>query len=249
MPRSTLVVPCFNEAQRLPVEQLERFAEAEPDVGFVLVNDGSTDGTLELLQRLAARRPEQLEVLDLQPNRGKAEAVRQGMQRAFGSGAAYVGYWDADLATPLDALAELEAQLAADPALLAVFGSRVKLLGRAIERRVWRHYLGRVFATAASVVLGLAVYDTQCGAKLFRVSDESHALFAEPFETEWSFDGESLARLIAWRRARGGPPVETAIYEFPLRQWRDVGGSKVSPRAFPSAAFDLLRIRHRYLAG
>src|SRR5262245_49960812 len=212
MPRSVLVVPCYNEAARLPVQELERFARAVPDVDFVLVNDGSSDATLEVLRGLAARLPERFEVVDVQPNRGKAEAVRFGMQQAFRAGPAYAGYWDADLATPLDAIAELEAALAEDPALLAVFGSRVKLLGRSIERRVHRHYLGRVFATAASLVLGLAIYDTQCGAKLFRVCDESRALFDERFESGWIFDVEILARLIAGRRAAGGLPVERAVY-------------------------------------
>src|SRR5262245_38760666 len=108
MPRSVLVVPCYNEARRLPVQELERFARAEPGVDFVLVNDGSTDATLELLRGLAARLPGRFEVLDVQPNRGKAEAVRFGMQQALRAGPAFAGYWDADLATPLDALAEFE---------------------------------------------------------------------------------------------------------------------------------------------
>jgi len=246
MPRSILVVPCYNEARRLPVQELERFARADPGIGFVLVNDGSTDSTLEVLRALAARLPERFEVLDIQPNRGKAEAVRHGMQRAFRADAVYAGYWDADLATPLDAIAELEDALSEHPALIAVFGARVKLLGRSIERMALRHYLGRVFATAASLVLGLAIYDTQCGAKLFRVCDETRALFGERFETDWIFDVEILARLIAGRRARGGPAVEDAIYELPLREWRDVAGSKITLSAFPRAAFGLLQIRRRY---
>jgi dolichyl-phosphate beta-glucosyltransferase len=246
MPRSILVVPCYNEARRLPVQELEHFARTEPGVDFVLVNDGSTDETLELLRDLAARLPGRFDVVDVQPNRGKAEAVRFGMQHAFRAQPAFAGYWDADLATPLDAVAELEAALAHHPELLAVFGSRVKLLGRSIERRVYRHYLGRVFATAASLVLGLPIYDTQCGAKLFRVCDESRALFEQRFTSGWIFDVEILARLICARRAAGGPAVESAIYELPLREWRDVAGSKITLTAFPRAALELLRIRLRY---
>ena len=124
-----------------------------------------------------------------------------------------------------------------------VFGARVQLLGRSIERQAHRHYLGRIFATAVSLVLDLRVYDTQCGAKLFRVSPELRALFAEPFVSRWIFDVEIIARLINTRRELDLPPVEQAIYEYPLQQWRDVSGSKLTCAAYLKAMGDLIGIR------
>lgn len=243
--RTTLVVPCYNEAGRLDRAAFERFAKARPDVGFLLVDDGSSDATGELLEALAAALPGQAETLHLSPNAGKAEAVRRGVLAALAGGARYVGYWDADLATPLEALPELEAILDERPELELVCGSRVRLLGREIERRALRHYLGRVFATAASLVLELPIYDTQCGAKLLRAGDAARALFAEPFLTGWVFDVELVARLVAARRG-GSTPAARAVYEHPLAVWRHVEGSKVRPADLLRAARDLLRIRRAY---
>jgi hypothetical protein len=128
-----------------------------------------------------------------------------------------------------------------------VLGSRVRLLGRSIERRPSRHYIGRVAATAISIVLGLPVYDTQCGAKLFRANGEVPALFREPFTTGWAFDVEILARLIR-QRAAAGASARAALYEQPLRRWHDAPGSKVKPLDYLVAARDLWRIHRRYLA-
>jgi hypothetical protein len=126
-------------------------------------------------------------------------------------------------------------------------GSRVKLLGRAIERRMSRHYPGRVFATLASIVLRLGVYDTQCGAKLFRKSDEVARLFTEPFLSSWIFDVEIVARLSQQRRNSSLADVDHAIVELPLRSWRDIPGSRVSAHDFPQAVWELARIYWRYM--
>jgi len=151
------------------------------------------------------------------------------------------------LATPLEAIPGFCDLLEGRPDLLMVFGARVQLLGRAIERRAIRHYLGRVFATAASLVLGIAIYDTQCGAKLFRTLSEIQALFHQPFATRWLFDVEILARWMHARRGADRPPIEDIVYEFPLHQWRDVAGSKVKPGDFVKAFLGLALIYWRYL--
>lgn len=241
-----IVVPCFNEAKRLPVERFTSFPAVEPSVRFLFVDDGSTDSTLELLRKLQGRDSERFGLLELETNHGKAEAVRRGMLAALKQQPSYAGYWDADLATPLDAIPRFLALLEERPALEMVFGSRVKLLGRVIERRALRHYGGRVLATLSSLALDLAVYDTQCGAKLFRRTEGISALFAEPFVTNWLFDVELLARFVQGRRGTDRPRAEDAIYEFALHEWRDVPGSKIRARDFFVALAEILRIRRRY---
>lgn len=247
MLRTTVVIPCFNEASRLDAAELRRYLRADALTRFVLVNDGSTDGTLELLHDIAASAPDRVGVLDQQPNAGKAAAVRVGLIRALeDDDCNAVGYWDADLATPLSDIATLRAVLEAEPHVDIVLGSRVQLLGRLIERRPARHYAGRVFATFASLLLRMPVYDTQCGAKLFRANGSLRAALETPFATRWVFDVELLRRLVITRREAGELPVEEATHEVPLLRWRDVAGSKVRPTDFPRALGDLARIAATY---
>lgn len=245
--RVILVIPCFNEAQRLPVEKFKASVRAQHILRFLFVNDGSTDATLQVLESLCSYAPGRFRYCDLPRNVGKAEAVRIGVLSALDSGPDYVGYWDADLATPLAVISAFCELLDAQPRLEMVFGARVRLLGRVIERSALRHYPGRIFATAASLSLGLGVYDTQCGAKLFRASPVVRSLFQEPFLTRWLFDVEIIARLIQARRGTGLPQPEDVIYEYPLSEWRDVPGSKVKPHDFAKAFIDLARIHWRYL--
>jgi glycosyltransferase involved in cell wall biosynthesis len=214
-------------------------------VRLLLVNDGSTDGTGDLLH-LSESSGGRIEVLELPRNAGKAEAVRCGMRRANDQDVRYVGFWDADLATPLRDVAVFAQILDPDPRLFAVFGARVKLMGRHIRRNEARHYAGRVFATLVSISLQAAVYDTQCGAKLFRAGDLLRTVLEEPFTSRWVFDVEILARLNRLHRQGLVAPLESLLVEHPLMQWTDVKGSKVSWTDFPVAAFDLLRIHWRY---
>jgi hypothetical protein len=168
------------------------------------------------------------------------------MLRAFERRPSFVGYFDADLATPLDEIAPMRRLMLDKPELHAVLGSRVALLGRSIRRTHRRHYLGRVFATAASMVLNLVVYDTQCGAKLFRNSAAIQEAFAEPFQSRWIFDVELLARLQSLHARGGFPALPGAVVEHPLQSWCDVEGSKVSPRDALHAAVELASIWQRY---
>lgn len=243
-----LVIPCYNEANRLKSDKLIEWIGLEEHARLVLVDDGSRDGTLAVLQQVQQRFPDRISVLSLKPNRGKAEAVRAGLLYALDNlQPDIIGFWDADLATPLDAFGRLGAVLDARPDIEMIFGSRVKLLGRRVERRPLRHYLGRVFATAASLVLNLPIYDTQCGAKLFRVKPYTRQIFAEPFLSKWVFDVEIIARYLQLERC-DATLLEQRIYEYPLETWIDVAGSKVKPTDFLTAFWDTLRIRVRYLS-
>ncbi|SEF52762.1 Glycosyltransferase involved in cell wall bisynthesis [Bryocella elongata] len=246
MPNSiVLVVPCYNEAKRLDVKAFTGFLQAHSEVRMVFVDDGSKDNTLAVLGRLAAEFPEVVFVTSMPQNGGKAAAVRHGMQFALElPGAEIIGYWDADLATPLDAAPEMAKEFDRGPQIAVVMGARVRLLGRDIRRKALRHYLGRIFATAVSTMLDLPIYDSQCGAKLFRVNPELRSMLEQPFLSRWIFDVEILYRLMV-RDPQGSRGLEQRLVEYPLASWRDVDGSKVKSNDFFKAALELFTI-HRF---
>ncbi|MBV9157984.1 MAG: glycosyltransferase [Acidobacteriaceae bacterium] len=243
-----IIFPCYNEATRLNVPLFRTFLADSRDSRIVFVDDGSNDKTVEVLEELCRGYENRAGVLRCGRNRGKAEAVRFGICHALEQfQPEIIGYWDADLATPLDSVRSFVNVLEERPTIEMVFGSRVKLLGRHVERRAIRHYLGRIFATVVSVVLRLPIYDTQCGAKLFRVTPHVTRVFAEPFLSKWVFDVEILARYLSLYRG-DSRQLEEVIYEYPLERWVDVAGSKVGPKDFVTAFVDIVRIQRRYLS-
>jgi dolichyl-phosphate beta-glucosyltransferase len=238
-PRLALAVPCYNEAARLDPAAFLQFVSAHPNVHLVMVDDGSTDATAEILARMRATAPDAVTTIQHMPRRGKGEAVRAGILAGFARDATLVGFFDADLSTPLTAIDDFLAVLRDRPAVEFVIGSRVMLMGRDVKRRAARHYLGRVFATAVSHVLDLPVYDTQCGAKILRVNAATATLFAAPFRSRWIFDVELIARYLRLPVAPGEPPRRARLYELVLPAWHDKPGSKLRWHDFARAVVDL----------
>lgn len=242
-----LVVPCFNEAQRLDTDALLQHARDLPSVGFILVNDGSSDATFGILQQLAERDPEHFTVIDQQPNQGKAAAVHRGMVHALKRGVAHAGYWDADMEAPLSELPRMLEVLEADPDVDIVWGARVPMLGRSIQQGALRRFFGRALAFIVSITLRLPVYDTQCGAKLFRVTPDITRLFVGPFLTRHTFDVEIVARLLRLCRDHKRTPPQHTIYELPLLRYRDAPGSSAAAGDALGVIADLIRIYQNYL--
>lgn len=233
-----IIIPCFNEANRIDLDRFSAYLKTT-DVSILFVNDGSKDDTLSLLEQFCSTISN-ASVLNLEKNVGKASAIRQGMLASDSTLYKYMGYFDADLATPLS---EIENLLATTKGKEPIFilGSRVKLLGFSeINRKPARHYIGRVFATVVSKMLNLPIYDTQCGAKLIR-SDFISPLFNQDFTSKWLFDVELLFRL-----KHLDANLVNKIIEVPLKKWEDVKGSKIKLSYYFQAPFDLLQIFFRY---
>ncbi len=244
--RVCLAVPCYNEAARLLVEDYVDALDRMPWLHLMLVDDASTDDTAQVLDQLHERRPGQTAVLRQARNGGKSKAVQAGLLRALRDRPAYVGYWDADLATPLDEAPRMVQLMEDQPRLDLVMGSRVKMLGRTIKRRYSRHVMGRLFAAYAAMKSGLPIYDSQCGAKLLRVNERTADLFDQPFRSRWLLDLELILRLKAAVAQSNGVPLEQRIYEMPLHYWEDKAGSKVSPLDLPRSLWELHHLTKAY---
>ena len=240
-----VIIPCFNEALRLPVDAFKSYLSDKKNeqVCLFFVNDGSSDNTSEVLNAINAEFSTQTKVLDLTKNGGKAEAVRQGMKNALTDerNFKWFGYFDADLATPLPASLDLY-EVAVQKNYELVLGSRVLLMGHNIQRDNFRHYFGRIFATFASILLKLPIYDTQCGAKLIQ-RNTVEKVFNEPFISPWLFDVEMIARMI---QVFGRDFVVKNTTEFPLKEWIEMHDSKIKPSHWLKTPFEFLKIRAKY---
>ena len=163
-PDLSLIIPAFNEEHRLS-ETLSAVtsyvSERGTTIEVILVDDGSTDRTLEVARRVAAHQP-WLRVVTI-PHRGKAAALRAGM---IAGRADLIAFSDADLATPLHFLEDLQRTI--DTGCDVAIGSREGVGARRVGEPHYRHVMGRAFNWLVQLLVLPGIEDTQCGFKLFR---------------------------------------------------------------------------------
>jgi dolichyl-phosphate beta-glucosyltransferase len=230
-PRWSVIIPAYNEARRLPPYLDEIVAQLEgrgDPYEVIVVDDGSTDGTPEVVE---ARHHASVRVLKLGRNSGKGAAVRAGMLAARG---AYRLFADADGATPIAELKRLEPALAAGADV--VIGSRV-LADPAVSvaTRAHRVAAGRVFNWFVARLGLRGIADSQCGFKAF-TARAAEALFEGLRTRGFGFDVELLLQA----QAAGYRIVEVAV------NWTDRAGSKVGVvRHGPGMLWQIVRARLR----
>ena len=223
-PVAVLAIPCFREAVRLRLflPSLLEALSTRPEVGVLVVDDGSGDrevkALIDLLEPLRGRFPALLAPILLANNQGKGAAVRAGWRWAMQQvGVRWLGFVDADGACSAAEVLRLYSQLDALPNLkVAILASRVRMLGRSVNRLWQRHVLGRIFATMVGRGLGIAAYDTQCGLKWL-----SRAAYQD-IEARLSCDGFAFdVELIAALLDDGAEVIEIPV------DWQEVPGGKV----------------------
>lgn len=240
MPLS-IIIPCYNEANRFPTERYLQFLKQQPEVRLVFVDDGSSDTTEQVLSAIVAAFPKQTNLIVLEKNQGKAGAVQKGILWAVTKTTSdRFAYLDADLSTSLEECLQLSEVI--DEDYRFIFGSRILKTDNQIERKWYRFLIGRVVATAISTLLGISVYDTQCGCKILH-RDLVELAFKDSFSSRWLFDVEIFFRLI---RAFGKEKMIAFSKEVPLNQWIDTEDSRVKFTYMFRLWVDLATIYFRY---
>jgi glycosyltransferase involved in cell wall biosynthesis len=222
-----IVVPCFNEETRFPVEYWQKILAAHRGILWIFFFFLSTDGTSGLLRELESKG--NVYVLTLQPNCGKGNAVRRGLIQALVTNPELkvLGFLDSDGAFSivdighLIDIADMTMIRSRENSIDAVLSSRVALSGRSIQRRQSRHYIGRIIATLLTHKWIDSPYDTQSGFKLFRNTISFRESLKLAFSTKWFVDIELLTRIAIANNGR------LLIWEEPLMSWNEVSGSKL----------------------
>ena len=236
-----IVIPCYNEENRLPITKFTQFLHQQKKVLLCFVNDGSADATDTVINQLKTDFNETVHLLSLTENQGKAGAVKAGINFCYQQFSYQkIAYLDADLATSLEECYEISTKISAKT--MFVFGSRIQKIDNLIQRKKFRFLVGRFIATLISMQLGLKVYDTQCGCKVFD-KETAHQVFQEKFISKWLFDVEIFHRLIQYF---GKEKMPLICKEIPLKEWIDTDDSRVKMSYFFKMWFDLLSIKKRY---
>ena len=237
---SAIVIPCYNEGKRINPNQYLDGLKDFPSQVF-LVDDGSKDNTFEVLKKLEKSAPDRFIAIKTAENNGKAEAVRRGMNEALDKKFKFIGFMDADLATPFSEIPSFLKAFKDNPEANSVIGVRLKLAGHDIQRSNTKTFIQKVIANMGAVLFSPKVSDTQCGAKMFR-ADVLQPAIKEKFSVRWLFDQELLTRLSKLPQNKD----KNWLFELPLSKWYDIGGSHVKKSDYIKCLKDYFKLLMKY---
>jgi len=233
----TLIIPCYNERDRLNIGAIIDLSQV-PELELLFVDDGSIDNTRELLNEIVAKSS-QAHLIANKENCGKASSIQTGVlwlkERNY---TGVISFLDADFATdPYEAIKIIRGNMSRETSHIFLFGSRVRVVGKSVKRKLIRLVCGRLFSWIVNFMTKLPIYDFQCGFKAFS-SDLAYKLFEESFKTRWFFDTELFLRS---RVVEG-----ISFIEVPLDVWVDRDGSKLKPIDFVMTLPNLFLIYKHY---
>ncbi len=237
-----VVIPCYNEEERLLSEEFKQFAHKNLGYHLCFVNDGSTDNTLSVLKKIKEDNPDNISIYNCKQNSGKAEAVRQGILHLVKDQQLdYIGFLDADLSTDFRDFDDLVKTIESSDFKI-VSGSRIARMGANITKESARKLISMSINLIIQTILGMPFKDTQCGAKVMD-REIASKMFNKKFVTKWLFDVELFMRM---KKYYGKSEVKSMICEQPLKRWIHADGSKLSMKDSVKIVGQLAKIAVHY---
>ncbi len=241
--KTGIIIPCYNEENRLDADAFKSFISKENNYHLCFVNDGSKDDTMRVLREIQKANPNKVSVVNLIKNGGKAAAVRAGAKYLYTRrDVNYIGFMDADLSTDFNDFGNLVQTLDSNRDLGFVFGSRAKDPSEEIQKDGVRAIISKTINLLIVMILGMAIKDTQCGAKVFD-ANLVPLLFGKKFYTKWLFDVEMFIRM---KRYFGKEQTVSLIHEQPLQRWVHMEDSKLGLKDSLEIPFRLISIWVNY---
>ncbi len=240
------MIPCYNEASRFDMtyftellRKLNKFKE-NTDIKFLFINDGSTDQTFSKLDEIS--KLENVLILTLENNLGKANAIRLGLIKAASLNPNFVAYLDADGAFSVDSVFEgvnLYAHMGKYREIDMMTFARIKLSGNHISRTKHRHIIGRIIAFLLNLYSEIKIYDSQSGFKILSSKFLDPRVIGKPFKTRWFIDWELIVR----------NKVQLHIIEVPVLHWSDVANSRITVKNSLRVIREVIIIKRLQMAG
>lgn len=237
MMRIFLVVPAFNEESRIKIRDWEAISFID-NVKVTFVDDGSTDATAKILGTMG-----KCDVISTSKNLGKAAAIKFGIDHIIREYSIdpydWLGFLDADSAFEVEEIKRI-LNMASETRFreyAGIWASRVKMLGREIDRNELRHYVSRILITFLSFGMREFPYDSQAGFKLFRAKFFLNSIKTLKIRTRWFVDLE------IWTHIKLNSDNEVLIWEEPVISWHEVKGSRIRLKHFPTITREVFLVK------
>ena len=233
-----VVIPAFNENDRFDTSNLKRIFELTTfSTRIYIINDGSTDGFPEKIKKFIKNNPHLDVVLSsFEKNVGKSEALRFGCNLAIEDGFECISIADADFSSPPEEVLNLAKKIKSTNYEI-ILGSRKKNISNKIEKHFARYISGRLFSALVQVLFKLDIYDTQCGYKAFRTSDNFKIALKTKTRDPWLFDIEIIVRMKKTNPKR-------LFLEVPLAEWIHRDGSKINSNQIRRTVLALFKLKY-----
>jgi dolichyl-phosphate beta-glucosyltransferase len=234
-----IVIPAYNENDRFDTSNLNRLFELTTfRTRIYIINDGSTDGFPDKIKTFIENYPHLDVVLSsFQKNVGKSEALRFGCNLAIEDGFEFISIADADFSSPPEDILNLATNLSLTDYEI-ILGSRKKNKSNSIEKHFARYISGRVFSLLVQLLFRLNIYDTQCGYKTFRSTENLKDALKTKTTDPWLFDVEILVRM-----KKNIPDL--LFLEVPLSTWIHKDGSKINSKQISRTVIALFKLKLR----